>query len=300
MYIQKQLAIEAGAPLGRAQTVALFMHASAYDKACVFRSAYLSGCETTSLTVLDVGSATVDGQSLANRSAMANPDWRMIGLDIEPGHNVDVVVADPYDWREIESGSIDVVTCSEVFEHAEYFWITILEISRVLKGNGLAFITSPGGGPRHRFPVDCWRFYDDAFPALARYAGLNLLEAQVQWVPAYRKGIQWRDSSAIMQKPVQDAEGAFDDALRQTMGKSLRGAKPAIEEVLIAMGRNRPADAVGDLSPIGPQQRLDAFAARETQLLASGNTLLKKTRLVLRQMREIKRIIVTPLKDLHL
>jgi len=231
---------------------------------------------------------------------MANPDWRMIGLDIEPGDNVDVVVADPYDWREIASGSIDVVTCSEVFEHAEYFWITILEISRVLKGNGLAFITSPGGGPRHRFPVDCWRFYDDAFPALARYAGLNLLEAQVQWVPAYRKGIQWRDSSAVMQKPVQDAEGAFDDALRQTIGKSLRAAKPAIEEVLTVMGRNSPTDVVGAISAIGPKPGLNAFAAREADLLASGSTLLKKTRLVLRQMREIKRIIVTPLKDLHL
>lgn len=276
------------------------MHASAYDKACVFRGAYLSGCEATPLTVLDVGSATVDGQSLANRSAMANPDWRMIGLDIEPGHNVDVVVADPYDWREIASGSIDVVTCSEVFEHAEYFWITILEIARVLKGNGLAFITSPGGGPRHRFPVDCWRFYDDAFPALARYAGLNLLEAQVQWVPAYRKGIQWRDSSAVMQKPVQDTEGAFDDALRQTIGKSLRAAKPAIEEVLAVMGRNSATDVVGAISAIGPQTGLNAFAAREADLLASGSTLLKKTRLVLRQMREIRRIIVTPLKDLHL
>ena len=27
----------------------------------------------------------------------------------------------------------------------------------------------------------------------------------MQWVPAYRKGIQWRDSSAVMQKPVLDA-----------------------------------------------------------------------------------------------
>lgn len=183
------------------------MHFSAYDKACVFRAAYLADCENIPLTVLDVGSAMVDGQNLANRAAMANDAWRMIGLEIEPGLNVDVVVADPYDWSEIASGSVDVVTCSEVFEHAEYFWITILEIARVLKPNGLAFITSPGGGPRHRFPVDCWRFYDDAFPALARYAGLNLLEAQVQWVPAYRKGIQWRDSSAVMQKPLRDAAG---------------------------------------------------------------------------------------------
>ncbi len=276
------------------------MHSSAYDKACVFRAAYLADFEDTPLTLLDVGSAMVDGQKLANRTAMANDAWRMIGLDIEPGLNVDVVVADPYDWSEIASGSVDVVTCSEVFEHAEYFWITILEIARVLKPNGLAFITSPGGGPRHRFPVDCWRFYDDAFPALARYAGLNLVEAQVQWVPAYRKGIQWRDSSAVMQRPLRDAGGLADDALRQTIGKSLRGASPAIDEILTITGRNSAPEATGDVSPLRPQPARRAFTAREAELLASGNTLLMKTRLVMRQMREIKRIIATPLKDLHL
>lgn len=276
------------------------MHGSAYDKACVFRAAYLADCEDTPLTLLDVGSAMVDGQKLANRAAMANSAWKMIGLDIEPGLNVDVVVADPYDWSEVASGSVDVVTCSEVFEHAEYFWITILEIARVLKPNGLAFITSPGGGPRHRFPVDCWRFYDDAFPALARYAGLNLVEAQVQWVPAYRKGIQWRDSSAVMQKPLRDAVGGFDEALRQSIGKSLRGEKPAIDEIQVVAGRNSAADEINENSPLKPQPGRNAFAAREAELLASGNTLLMKTRLVMRQMREIKRIIATPLKDLHL
>lgn len=278
------------------------MHASAYDKVCVFRAAYLSDCESTPLTILDVGSAIVEGQRLSNREAMTNPAWQVTGLDIEPGLNVDVVVSDPYDWSEIASGSVDVLTCSEVFEHAEYFWITILEIARVLKGNGLAFITSPGGGPRHRFPVDCWRFYDDAFPALARYAGLTLLEAQVQWVPAYRKGIQWRDSSAIMQKPAHDAAGTHNDASRNAIGKSLRRTVPAIAELMTMSQTDRTAalPEPSSLSRIGPRTGLNAFAAREAELLASGNTLLKKTRLVLRQVREIRRIIATPMKDLHL
>lgn len=272
------------------------MHASANDKARVFRKAYLADVETAPLTVLDVGSAIVDGQSLSNGDVMANPAWTLRGMDIEPGLNVDIVVADPYDWKEIATGSVDVVTCSEVFEHAEFFWITILEISRVLKGNGLAFITSPGGGPRHRFPVDCWRFYDDAFPALARYAGLNLLEAQVQWVPAYRKGIQWRDSSAVMQKPVLGAEPARLDAARIAIGKSLRDAQPALGEL------NSFGEAVAPqaLSPIPTMAGKAAFAAREAELLASGNGFMRKARLVMRQVREIRRIIATPIQDLHL
>lgn len=217
-------------------------------------------------------------------------------MDIEPGLNVDVVVADPYDWAEIGSGSVDVVTCSEVFEHAEFFWITMLEIARVLKGNGLAFITSPGGGPRHRFPVDCWRFYDDAFPALARYAGLSLLEAQVQWVPAYRKGIQWRDSSAVMQKPARDPAGARLDAARAVIGRSLRGPEPALAEIDLSALPETPCP----LSAIPPLAGKNAFHAREAELLAGESAALRKTRLVLRQLREIRRIIATPMRDLHL
>ncbi|HEV7258510.1 MAG TPA: methyltransferase domain-containing protein [Bosea sp. (in: a-proteobacteria)] len=272
------------------------MHASAQDKARIFRQAYLADVEATPLTLLDVGSAIVDGQSLSNRDVLQNPGWTLRGMDIEPGLNVDVAVADPYHWSEIESGSVDVVTCSEVFEHAEFFWITILEIARVLKGNGLAFITSPGGGPRHRFPVDCWRFYDDAFPALARYAGLNLLEAQVQWVPAYRKGIQWRDSSAVMQKPVRDLAGARLDAARGAIGRSLRGAEPALDEIDLSRFPQEPCPT----SPIPVQSGKNAFAAREAELLAGSSVALRKARLVLRQLREIRRIIATPIRDLHL
>ena len=272
------------------------MHASAQDKARVFRRAYLAGVETTPLTVLDVGSAIVDGQSLSNRDVMANPAWTLRGMDIEPGLNVDIVVADPYHWTEIASASVDVVTCSEVFEHAEFFWITMLEIARVLKGNGLAFITSPGGGPRHRFPVDCWRFYDDAFAALARYAGLTLLEAQVQWVPAYRKGIQWRDSSAVMQKPARDTGAAHADAMRYAIGKSLRAAEPALAEIEASKLAPTPCP----LSAIPPLTGRNAFLAREAELLAGESVAVRKTRLVLRQLREIRRIIATPMRDLHL
>ncbi|MDU0341329.1 class I SAM-dependent methyltransferase [Bosea rubneri] len=272
------------------------MHASANDKARVFRKAYLAEVETAQLTVLDVGSAIVDGQSLSNRDVMTNPAWTLRGMDIEPGLNVDIAVADPYDWKEIATGSVDVVTCSEVFEHAEFFWITMLEISRVLKGNGLAFITSPGGGPRHRFPVDCWRFYDDGFPALARYAGLNLLEAQVQWVPAYRKGIQWRDSSAVMQKPVLDAEAARLDAARIAIGKSLRNPRPELTELQTLGAPVSPAP----LSAIPAMTGKSAFAAREAELLAGSSVFVRKARLVLRQLREARRIIATPMRDLHL
>ncbi len=271
------------------------MHLSALDKARVFRAAYLSGLGGTALTILDVGSAVVDATQRSNRDVMQNPAWTLIGLDIEPGPNVDVVVADPYDWTEIATSSVDVVTCSEVFEHAEYVWVTILEISRVLKPNGLAFVTSPSSGPLHRFPIDCWRFYDDGLPALARYARLNILEAQVQWAPVYRKGVQWRDASIVLQKPLLPEAAAAAASLRITMGKLMlkEDLSPAD---LLAFGAEGGA---GEPSAIPRRDGLGAFAAREAKLAQTISTSGQKAHLVLRHLREIARIVRTPLLDLR-
>lgn len=266
------------------------MHLSALDKAHVFRAAYLACVEDKPLVVLDVGSAIVDPTQHSNRDAMTNANWRITGLDIEPGLNVDVVVADPYDWREIESGSVDVVTCSEVFEHAEYFWVTIHEIARVLRPNGLAFITSPSAGPLHRYPVDCWRFYDDGLPAVARYGGLAVLEAQVQWMPVYRKGMQWRDASIVLQKPADDAEAAH---LRNW------AAKLVLKDGLSAADFVTPPTTPNTVpSVIPPLEGKGAFAAREQELARKGG-LGQKGQVILRQLRDLLRTIGEPLTKIR-
>ncbi|HMO29134.1 methyltransferase domain-containing protein [Enterovirga sp.] len=268
------------------------MHLSALDKARVFRAAYLASVETEPLVVLDVGSAIVDPTQHSNRDAMTNPLWTATGLDIEPGLNVDVAVKDPYDWREVASGSVDVVTCSEVFEHAEYFWVTILEIARILRPNGLAFITSPSSGPLHRYPVDCWRFYDDGLPAVARYGGFKVLEAQVQWMPVYRKGMQWRDASIVLQKP-NAPEGEAAAHLRNWAAKLILKGDLAAED--FAAPPPEP-----DLVPsvIAPLEGKGAFAAREQELARAGG-LRQKGSVLARQLREVFRTIGEPLTKLR-
>lgn len=265
------------------------MHLSALDKARVFRAAYLISVESEPLVVLDVGSAIVDPTQHSNRDAMSNPRWRLTGLDIEPGLNVEIVVANPYDWREVESGSIDVVTCSEVFEHAEYFWVTIHEIARVLRPRGLAFITSPSAGPLHRFPVDCWRFYDDGLPAVARYGGLTVLEAQVQWMPVYRKGMQWRDASVVLQKPELSSEAAATAHLRNW------AAKLILKEGLTAVDfADPPLIPLSTPSVVPIMQGKGAFAAREQELAAHSN-FSQKRHVLLRQLRDLLRTLRAPL-----
>ncbi len=58
---------------------------------------------------------------------------------------------------------------------------------RVLRPDGLIFLIAPSAGPIHRYPVDCYRFYPDAFSALAKHAGGVLVES---WLD--ERG-PWRD-----------------------------------------------------------------------------------------------------------
>ena len=149
------------------------MHASSYENMRRFVDKYLSDFSGTKIKILDLGSQDICG---SYRPLFENSEWKYIGLDLTPGKNVQIVLKDPYCWQEIESNSADVVISGQAFEHIEFFWLTMLEIRRVLKINGLCCIIAPSGGYEHRYPVDCWRFYPDGFKALSRYAGLETLE----------------------------------------------------------------------------------------------------------------------------
>ncbi len=179
------------------------MHDSCQDTLRVFVSEYLGAYGDHPISILDVGSAVVESNQPSDRDVITSPHWRYIGLDIMPGHNVDVVVNDPYDWKEIPTASVDAVICNQVLEHAEYFWLTVKEIARVLKPRGLAVLIAPSAGLVHRYPTDCWRFFPDGLPAVARYANLTVLENHRQNLPLYPKGNRWRDATLIAQKPMQ-------------------------------------------------------------------------------------------------
>lgn len=266
------------------------MHDSAFEKAQVFRRSYLAPYETQELTVLDIGSAVVADGHRSNREAFLNPNWRYVGLDIEQAPNVSVVVAEPYDWREIGDATVDVVVCSQVFEHTEFFWITILEIARVLKPNGLAFIVAPGAGPLHRYPVDCWRFYDDGLPAAARWADLTVIESRVQWRPVYKRGNQWRDAAIILQRPVRDLVGERKALAKNQLVKCAhQGVTPS----------DIPSIEVPAPSVIAPATPLNALEAHENKLAATGSKLAYKLSLAGGHLRAIRRILRTPASDIQ-
>jgi SAM-dependent methyltransferase len=151
------------------------------------------------LKILDVGSLDVNG---SYRELFSHPAWIYTGLDVTSGPNVDLVVRSPYRWDEVATESVDVVISGQALEHIEYFWITMLEITRALTPGGICCLLAPSRGPEHRHPVDCWRFYPDGMNSLAQFARMETLEAVTQWddVGDWESDL-WHDSMLVCRKP---------------------------------------------------------------------------------------------------
>jgi SAM-dependent methyltransferase len=152
--------------------------------------------------VLDVGSYDVNG---SYRQFFPSSRYDYVGLDMAPGPNVDVVPASPYRWKEIGTDTFDVVISGQVLEHAEFFWLTVSEMVRVLKKGGIVCIIAPNGFDEHRYPVDCYRFFADGMVALARYTGLEVIHAHTDCQPSSQSQ-DWHvdgceDSLLIARKP---------------------------------------------------------------------------------------------------
>jgi len=165
-----------------------------------FRDQHLSPKKKQPLRILDLGSQDVNG---SYRPLFSKHPWEYIGLDMQGGDNVDIILQTPYVWNEVASGSADVLISGQAFEHIEYFWVTMLEVARVLKPNGICCILAPSSGPEHRYPLDCWRFYPDGMVSLARFAQMEVIDATTQWQDmGYTDGSDtWHDSMLICRKP---------------------------------------------------------------------------------------------------
>ena len=178
------------------------MHQSSLDKMLSFRERYLGHRKNDPLLILDLGSLDVNG---SYRRYFEVFSWTYQGMDMTAGKNVDIVLQSPYNWRAIKSNSVDVLISGQAFEHIEFFWITMLEIARVLKPGGLCCIIAPAGGGEHKYPVDCWRFYPDGLSALGRFVRLKILEVFTQWEPDGRytdESNQWQDTVLVCQEPI--------------------------------------------------------------------------------------------------
>jgi SAM-dependent methyltransferase len=175
------------------------MHLSSLINMERFRDKYLNDRTGQPLNILDLGSTEMGA---CYRPIFQKPGWNYLGVDLAPGPNVDLVLRRPYDWREIPGNSVDVLISGQVLEHVEFFWITALEISRVLRPGGLACLIAPSSGPEHRYPVDCWRFYPDGMRAFAAFSRMECLEVYTNWENSGDPGSDfWHDTVVVIRKP---------------------------------------------------------------------------------------------------
>ena len=178
------------------------MHASSLERMNWFRDTYIK--EDVQTKVLDVGSYDVNG---SYRQFFKDSCIDYTGLDMSEGPNVDFVPKNLYNWDEIKDDAYDVVISGQAFEHIEFFWLTMSEMVRVLKKDGIMCIIAPNGFGEHRYPVDCWRFFTDGFVALARYTCIDIIHAHTNCaLPAPETDLAWistneADSMLIAQKP---------------------------------------------------------------------------------------------------
>ncbi|MCP3822166.1 class I SAM-dependent methyltransferase [Streptomyces sp. A3M-1-3] len=183
------------------------MHKSAHDQMALCVTEYLPADRRH--RVVDLGSRISDGQSRTHRELLAGHDIDYVGVDVQDGPNVDAVMTRPY-RIPVKSRSADCVISGQAFEHIPFFWASMLEIARILKPGGLAFITAPSRGHVHD-AQDCWRYYPDGFRAMAAYSGLRLREAYTDFPPMRgirhdyaaidAKNAYWGDSVGVFQKP---------------------------------------------------------------------------------------------------
>ena len=175
------------------------MHLSSFDRMRRFAAHLQDQHRGAPLRVLDVGSAGVNG---TYRELFQFPGASYTGLDIAPGPNVDVVPVDPYAWDELADQSFDVVISGQALEHVEFPWLTMGQIARKLRVGGNALIIVPSRGPEHRYPVDCYRYYPDGLKALARWAGLSVIEADyVRQHSGFNDGSDaWGDCYCVLRR----------------------------------------------------------------------------------------------------
>jgi SAM-dependent methyltransferase len=184
------------------------MHESAMQNGRDFFATYAKYFDkVASPRIVDVGAYDVNG----SLREVCPSEFNYIGVDFAAGKGVDVVLEDPY-LLPFNDNSVDIVVSSSCFEHAEFFWLSFLEIVRVLKPSGIVYINAPSGGSFHRYPVDCWRFYPDSGKALegwARRNGVNalLLESFTQ------VGGDWHDYVAVFIKDASQADKVTDRIL---------------------------------------------------------------------------------------
>ncbi len=103
---------------------------------------------------------------------------KWIFADIEERHKPDVIF-DVADMHKIKDETIDVVNAIELFEHVENPEKGLRECYRVLKKDGIMFLSVPFLFPVHADPYDFQRWTENKWKKELEKAGFKILKFEV-------------------------------------------------------------------------------------------------------------------------
>lgn len=126
-----------------------------------FMESQVSGRSIPVGKVLEVGSMDINGTA---RTVFQHRATGYFGCDIAPGRCVDFVIDGERVTEHFPEASFDTVICCEMLEHCVHPWLVVNQLRLSLRPGGHLWISTPTFGfPEHRFPVDCYRFGEDAY-----------------------------------------------------------------------------------------------------------------------------------------
>ena len=126
--------------------------------------------------VLEVGSRMTNASTwwIVNRD-LAQGKWT--GMDMQPGHGVDVV-ADMHDMPAEWDGRFSGVLCSEVLEHVARPWVALPKLRAVIRPGGWLVVTTLFAFPEHGFPDDYYRYSRSGLALLLGDAGFTEIHTE--------------------------------------------------------------------------------------------------------------------------
>lgn len=118
--------------------------------------------------VIDIGCGTRPYEPIFHPYART-----YLGVDIQPGPSVDVIAS--AESLPFSESSFDCAVCSQVLEHSSDPWAVTAEIFRVLRPEGVAFVSTHGVAPYHAAPGspinDYWRWTHAGLERMFRGVG---------------------------------------------------------------------------------------------------------------------------------
>lgn len=175
--------------------------------------------------LLDLGGRRRSGGGYTDDLSMC--DITVFDIIADPG--VDVVGDAHALSRHFPPGHFDLVMCNSVFEHLLMPWKVALELGRVMRTGGLAYIHTHQTLGLHDMPWDFWRYSDTAWAGLFnRRTGFEIVTARMSyfshivtaaWTSSYAgaEASGGFEASGVLVRKLGESDLSWDVSLEETI-----------------------------------------------------------------------------------